>query len=116
MGDSSPRGLGSYRCSLIGVGVKLTPTPEIHLWFLNRFAMIYILTRAAARMRLTFLPRKVSKSIRSDAQPFGFPRVLGQTGEAVNSLRSNRRPLVSFLSCAVRLRVSRRRRTNQTLL
>ena len=63
--------------------------------------------RASARTRPTFLPRKVGKSIRSDAQPFGFPRVLGQTGEAVNSLRSNIRPLVSCLPCAARLRVSR---------
>ena len=63
--------------------------------------------RASARTRPTFLSRKVGKSIRSDAQPFGFPHVLGQTGEAVNSLRSNRRPLVSCLPCAARLRVSR---------
>ena len=72
--------------------------------------------RVSTRTRPTFLPRKVGKSIRSDAQPFGFPRVLGQTGEAVNSLRSNIRPLVSCLPCAVRLCVSRSCRTNQILL
>jgi hypothetical protein len=80
--------------------------------------------RASARPRVTFVPAKVTKTIRSavhgrtnaatpgwrgaaDAQPFGFPRVLGQTGEAVNSLHSNIRPLVSCLPCAARLRVSR---------
>jgi hypothetical protein len=47
----------------------------------------------------------------ADAQPFGFPHVLGQTGEAVNSLYSDRRPLVSCLPCAARLRVSRSWRT-----
>ena len=41
------------------------------------------------------------------AQPFGFPRVLDQTGEAVNSLHSDIRPLDSCLSCVARLRVSR---------
>ena len=43
----------------------------------------------------------------ADAQPFGFPGVPGQTGEAVNSLRSHIRPLVSCLPCVARLRVSR---------
>jgi hypothetical protein len=70
--------------------------------------------RASARTRPTFLSRKVGKSIRSDAQPFGFPRVLGQTGETVNSLRSDIRPLVSCLPCAARLRESRRWRSFQS--
>ena len=43
----------------------------------------------------------------ADAQPFGYPRVLGQTGKAVNSLCSDIRPLVSCLPYAARLCVSR---------
>ena len=88
--------------------------------------------RASARTRVTFVPAKVTKTIRSDAQPFGFPRVLGfgflrrsnayihvgvgQTGEAVNSFHSDIRPLVSCLPCAARLRASRSCRTNLILL
>ena len=53
------------------------------------------------------MPRRHGWRGAADAQPFGFPRVLGQTGEAVNSLRSDRRPLVSCLPCAARLCVSR---------
>ena len=67
--------------------------------------------RASARTRVTFVSAKVTKTIRSDAQPFGFPNVLGQTGEAVNSLYSDIRPVVSCLPCAARLRVSRSWRT-----
>ena len=53
------------------------------------------------------MPRRHGWRGAAGAQPFGFPHVLGQTGEAVNSLRSDIRPFVSGLPCAARLRVSR---------
>ena len=69
--------------------------------------------RASARTRVTFVLAKVTKTIRSDAQPCGYPRVRGQTGETVNSLRSDIRSLASCLPCAARLCVSRSCRSSE---